>query len=101
MEQQRQALQAARSEANDAEKQAYEQHMADLDKQSDAEADVQRQVSPWKSGNGATYKLPTQYAHAWQGADGRIIMNNDASYNPNSDPSLTPTQWTPMEQAGN
>jgi hypothetical protein len=26
------------------------------------------------------------------------VMNNDASYNPDSDPSLTPTQWTPMEQ---
>jgi hypothetical protein len=100
-EQQREALQTARSEASDAEKQAYEQHMADLDKQEDAEADVQREVSPWKSGDGTTYKLPTQYGHAWQGADGRIIMNNDASYNPNRDPSLTPTQWTPMEQAGN
>jgi hypothetical protein len=100
-QQQRQMLQTAREQANDAEKQAFDQHMADLDKQEDAEADIQRQVSPWKSPNGSTVKLPTQYGHAWQGADGRIIMNNDAQYNPNSDPNLTPTQWTPMQQAGN
>ncbi|HEX4053062.1 MAG TPA: hypothetical protein VHX86_02240 [Tepidisphaeraceae bacterium] len=100
-EQQREVLQNARSDANDAEKQAYDQHMNDLDRQSDAEADVQREVSPWKDSDGTTYKLPTQYGNAWSGADGRIIMNNDPQYNPNSDSSLTPTNWTPMQQAGN
>jgi hypothetical protein len=87
--------------ANAEEQQGFNQHMADLDRQSDAEADVQRQVSPWKTDDGSTYKLPTQYGYAWSGADGRIIMNNDPQYNPNSDLNLTPTQWTAMQQAGN
>ena len=100
-DQERQVLQNARSEANDEEKSSFDQHMADLDRQSDAEADVQREVSPWKDSDGSTYKLPTKYGNAWSSADGRIIMNNDPQYNPNSDPSLTPTQWTAMEQAGN
>jgi hypothetical protein len=58
-------------------------------------------MSPWKDSNGDTYKLPNTYGHAWAGADGTIIMNNDPQYNPNTDSSLTPTNWTPMEQAGN
>jgi hypothetical protein len=87
--------------ANDAEHDSYWQHSADLARQSDAEADVQREVSPWKTSDGTTYKLPTQYGNAWSGANGEIIMNNDPGYNPNSDPNLTPTNWTPMQQAGN
>jgi len=93
---------ASQTAANDAEHQAYWQHSADLERQSDAEADVQREVSPWKDSNGDTYKLPNNYGHAWSGADGTIIMNNDASYNPNSDPNAPGnTTWTPMQQAGN
>jgi hypothetical protein len=92
---------ASQTAANDAEDQSFNQHMSDLDRQSDAQADIQRQVSPWKDSDGTSYKLPTQYGYAWSGADGTIIMNNDPQYNPNSDPSLTPTTWTPMQQAGN
>ena len=91
----------AQGAANDAEHQGFEQHMANLDAQSDRESDVQRQVSPWKGDDGTEVKLPTSYGYAWQGADGRIIMNNDPQYNPNSDSSLTPTNWTAMQQAGN
>ncbi len=87
--------------ANDAQHQSYWQHSADLDRQSNAEADVQREVSPWKDSNGDTYKLPNNYGHAWSGADGTIIMNNDPQYDPNTDKNLTPTNWTPMQQAGN
>lgn len=92
---------SSQSAANDAEHASYWQHSADLNRQSDAEADVQREVSPWTDSSGQTYKLPTTYGNAWSGADGQIIMNNDPSYNPNSDPNLTPTNWTPMQQAGN
>jgi len=92
---------SAASAAEDAQDQAFDQHMANIDKQSDAEADYQREVSPWTSGDGSTYKLPTAYSCAWQGADGQFIMNNNAGYNPNQDPSLPPTNWTPMQQAGN
>lgn len=92
---------SAQTAANDAQHASYWQHSADLQRQSDARADVMREVSPWKDSNGDTYKLPNNYGHAWSGADGTIIMNNDAGYNPNSDPNLTPTNWTPMEQQGN
>ena len=88
--------------ANDAQHQGFDQHMNDLDRQSQNEADVQREVSPWKGSDGTTYKLPTQYSNAWEGADGTYIMNNDAGYNPNKDPTLTNnTNWTPMEQTHN
>ena len=61
-----------------------------------------REVSPWKDSNGTSYKLPTQYGHAWSGSDGTVIMNNDPSYNPNSDPNLTGNAtWTRMEQSHN
>jgi hypothetical protein len=92
---------SAQSAANDAQHQAYWQHSSDLQTQSENEADVQREVSPWKDSDGTTFKLPTQYGHAWSGADGTIIMNNEPSYNPNSDPNLTSTTWTPMEQTQN
>jgi len=85
----------------DEQNQAFEQHMANIDKQSDAEADYQREVSPWTASDGSTYKLPTAYGYAWQGADGQVIMNNNAGYNPNQDPSASSTNWTPMQQAGN
>jgi hypothetical protein len=91
----------AQTAANDAQHASYWQHSADLNRQSENEADVQREVSPWKDSDGTTYKLPTEYGHAWSGANGEIIMNNDAGYNPNSDSSLTPTNWTPMEQTQN
>ena len=93
---------ASTSAANDAQHASYWQHSADLERQSQNRADVMREVSPWKDSSGASYKLPTQYGHAWSGADGTIIMNNDPRYNPNSDPSLANnTTWTPMEQSHN
>jgi hypothetical protein len=90
---------SSQTAANDAQHDAYWEHSADLQRQSDAEADVQRQVSPWKGADGQTYKLPTTYGNAWQGADGTIIMNNDAGYNPNTDSSLNPQNWTQLQQA--
>jgi hypothetical protein len=92
---------SSESAANDAQHESYWQHSADLNRQSENEADVQREVSPWKDSDGTTYKLPTEYGHAWSGADGQIIMNNDPGYNPNTDPSLTSTSWTAMEQGQN
>jgi hypothetical protein len=93
---------ASTSAANDAQHASYWQHSADLERQSQNRADVMREVSPWKDSSGTSYKLPTQYGHAWAGADGTILMNNDAGYNPNSDPSLANnTTWTPMEQSHN
>jgi hypothetical protein len=92
---------SSQTAANDAQHASYWAHSADLDRQSENEADVQREVSPWKDSDGNVYKLPTTYGHAWSGADGTIIMNNDPSYNPNSDPSQTSTNWTPMEQTQN
>ncbi|MGD0260099.1 MAG: hypothetical protein ABSD29_09790 [Verrucomicrobiota bacterium] len=90
------------SAANDAQHASYWQHSADLNRQSQNQADVMREVSPWKDSSGTTHKLPTQYGHAWSGADGTIIMNNDPSYNPNSDPNLkVNTTWTLMEQTQN
>jgi len=53
-----------------------------------------REVKPWKTTDGDSVKLPNKYGYAWEGANGEIIMNNDPQYNPNSDPNLTPTQWT-------
>jgi hypothetical protein len=92
---------ASQSAANDAQHASYWAHSADLDQQSQKEADVQRQVNPWKDSDGKTYKLPAQYGHAWSGADGTIIMNNDPSYDPSKDPSLPATTWTSMEPAQN
>jgi len=92
---------SAQTQANDAQHASYWGHVADLNRQSENEADVQREVSPWQASDGSTYKLPTAYGHAWSGADGTIIMNNDPQYNPNSDPSLPSTSWTAMEQTKN
>jgi len=92
---------SSQTAANDAEHAAYWQHSADLNRQSENEADIQREVSPWKDSDGTTFKLPTQYGNAWSGANGEIIMNNDAGYNPNSDPNQASTTWTPMQQSQN
>ncbi len=91
----------AQTSANDAQHQAYWQHSANLAVESENRADVMREVSPWKTSDGSTYKLPTQYGQAWSSANGEILMNNEPGYNPNSDPTLTPTQWTPMEPTHN
>jgi hypothetical protein len=97
-EQRREIFQKMQSDANDQEKQEFQKHMDDLDRQSDAQADYMREVSPWKTSDGDSVKLPNKYGYAWEGANGEIIMNNDPQYNPNSDPNLTPTQWTSMQQ---
>jgi len=98
-EQRREIFAKMQSDANDQEKQEFQKHMDDLDRQSDAQADYMREVSPWKTTDGDSVKLPNKYGYAWEGANGEIIMNNDPQYNPNSDPNLTPTQWTAMQQA--
>ncbi len=93
---------ANQSAANDAQHASYSAHSADLDRQSENEADIQREVSPWQSSDGSTYKLPNDYSQAWQGTDGEILMNNDAGYNPNSDSSLpSGTTWTQMQPTHN
>jgi hypothetical protein len=97
-EQRREIRMNTQQEINDQEKQQFQQHMDDIDHQSDAYADYMREVSPWKTDDGSTVKLPSQYGYAWEGADGQIIMNNDPRYNPASDPNNTPTQWTSMQQ---
>jgi hypothetical protein len=91
---------AAASAAEDAQDQAFDQHMANIDEQSDKEADYLRDVSSWTGGNGTTYKLPTGYNYAWQSSNGGVVMNNNAGENPNNEPGNTQT-WTPMQQAGN
>jgi hypothetical protein len=93
---------ANQSAANDAQHASYWAHSADLDRQSENEADIQREVSPWQSSDGSTYKLPSNYGQAWQGSDGEILMNNDPGYNPNSDSSMpSGTSWTQMQPTHN
>jgi hypothetical protein len=93
---------ANQSAANDAQHASYWAHSADLDRQSENEADIQREVSPWQSSDGSTYKLPSNYGQAWQGSDGEILMNNDPGYNPNSDSSMpSGTTWTQMQATHN
>jgi len=93
---------ANQSAANDQQHASYWAHSADLDRQSENEADIQREVSPWQSSDGSTCKLPNNYSQAWQGSDGEIIMNNDAGYNPNSDSSMpSGTTWTQMQPTHN
>jgi hypothetical protein len=89
----------AQTAANDAEDQQFNQHMANLDKQSDGFADYERDVTPWQAPDGTTYKLPNNYGNAWQAADGTIIMNNNPNYNPNSDPTNSGQTWTAMQQS--
>ncbi len=91
---------SSQTAADDAEHDQYWQHSADLQRQSDAEADVQREVSPWTASDGSTVKLPTTYGNAWQSTDGTIIMNNDNTYNPNADPNAGSTTWTQLQQTG-
>jgi hypothetical protein len=91
----------AEEQANDAQHAGYWEHVDDLNRQSENEADIQREVSPWKSSDGNTYKLPTAYDYAWSGADGSIIMNNDPNYDPRNDPTAPSTNWTPMQQTKN
>jgi hypothetical protein len=99
-ERQREALQQAREEANDAERKEFEQHWAAEDRQADAYGDYERDVTPWKTQGGGTVKLPNSYGRAWQGGDGSIIMSNDGNYDPNQDPN-THTRWTSLQQGGN
>lgn len=99
-EQRRQIFMKMQNEISDERKQAFESHMRDVDARSDAYGDYMREVSPWKTSDGSSIKLPTQYGHAWEGTNGEILMNNDPLYNPNSDPNNAHATWTPMEQAG-
>jgi hypothetical protein len=92
---------ASETQANDAEHAQYWGHVDDLNRQSQNEADVQRQVTPWHAPDGTTYKLPTTYGYAWTGADGTITMSNDPNYNPSNDPSLPSTTWTAMQPTKN
>jgi hypothetical protein len=91
----------AQEEANDEQHQSYWDHSDDLHRQDENYADYQREVSPWKDDEGNTYKLPIDYSYAWEGADGEVIMSNDAGYRPQDDPNLNPTQWSSMQPTHN
>jgi hypothetical protein len=91
----------ATNAANDAQHAGYWKHDIEQNRDSENRADVTREVTPWKDDSGNVFKLPTNYDYAWTGADGTIIMSNDARYRPAEDSTLTPTQWSSMERTKN
>ena len=76
----------------------FDKFNEDSDRNADRQSDLMRGVSPWKTADGGTVKLPSEYGQAWQGSNGEIHMNNDPLYDPNSDPGRNQATWTRIEE---
>jgi hypothetical protein len=97
-EERRKIFMKLKEEISEENKQAFENHMHDIDVRSNAFADYTREVSPYRTGDGKTVKLPNKYGMAFEGANGEILLSNEPGYNPNSDPNQARTTWTPLQQ---
>jgi hypothetical protein len=56
------------------------------------------EVTPYQAPNGETVKLPSFYDQVYTDNNGRYLLNNDANYKPNSDPSVNQHDWQRIEQ---
>jgi len=56
------------------------------------------EVTPYRTPAGKTVKLPSFYDHVYTDNDGRFILNNDAFYNPNTDPLVNQQNWQRVER---
>ena len=61
--------------------------------------DAIHEQTPYRTPTGETVKLPSFYDQVYTDGNGRYILNNDAFYNPNTDPSINNQNWQRIEAA--
>lgn len=59
--------------------------------------DALREETPYTTPSGDTVRLPSFYDHAYTDGNGTYILNNDALYNPNTDPAVNNQNWSRLE----
>ncbi len=59
--------------------------------------DYIKDIERYQTSNGTVQQLPAGYQHAWQGANGTVIMTNNALLNPNENENST-QNWNRIQR---
>lgn len=55
------------------------------------------EVTPYQMPGGETVKLPSFYDHVYTDNNGRYLLDNNANYQPNTDPAVSDRDWHRIE----
>lgn len=90
-------MQQINSDINDIIVGGYQRRSAIQDGMRQRNVDAIREETPYTTPSGETVKLPSFYDHVYTDGNGTYILNNDAHYNPNTDPAVNNLNWNRIE----
>jgi hypothetical protein len=88
------------SELSDAQMAAWRDRQASQDRIHKQTIHGIREVNEWNSANGGTLTVDMNYQRVFEDPLGNVVMTNDPSYDPGTDPSLTGS-WTELNRSRN
>ncbi|MBI1336011.1 MAG: hypothetical protein GC164_03510 [Phycisphaera sp.] len=75
----------------------YAQRQAMQDAGHERATDAILDQTPYTTPDGQTVKLPSFYDHVYTDGNGTYLLNNDANYQPNTDPTVNSVDWQRIE----
>lgn len=90
-------MQAIRGEIGDIINRGYRSRDAMRDRGHERTIDTVLEQTPYTTPSGETVKLPSFYEHVYTDGQGGYLLNHDASYDPNRDPTLNQRNWSRIE----
>lgn len=70
---------------------------AAMDRMQEKTVDAIHEQTPYTTPSGETVKLPSFYDHVYTDGNGRYLLENDALYDPNTDPAMNSQTWQRIE----
>ncbi len=92
-----QKMQQINSDINDIIVGGYRERSAISDRMQEQYVDTLREETPYTTPSGETVKLPSFYDNVYTDGNGTYLLNNDALYNPNTDPTINNVNWDRIE----
>jgi hypothetical protein len=87
------------SETTDIVAGGWKSRSASWDRMQDRTVDAIHEQTAYATPGGETVKLPSFYDHVYTDGNGTYILDNDALYNPNTDPAINHRDWQRVEPA--
>ncbi|MFV0276704.1 MAG: hypothetical protein ACK5HY_05895, partial [Parahaliea sp.] len=75
----------------------YRERSAVGDRMQQRYVDSLREETPYTTPSGETVRLPSFYDKVYTDGNGTYLLNNDALYNPNTDPTINNVNWHRIE----
>lgn len=85
------------SETSDIIANGYKSRTASQDAGRTSIIDSIHEVTPYTTPGGEAVKLPSFYDNVYTDGNGRYLLNNDALYQPNTDPAINNVNWDRIE----